>query len=196
MSSHDLTAFYEWLALPPDELLAQCTRTPFQASGPGGQKRNRVYSAIRLEHPPTGLRAESGAHRESARNRADALRKLRLAMAITGAKLVPPVRPQTDSMSKESSSENPNRSTPVIADAAPPPKYPGFRAKISIEHRDFPATVLQALVAFRANGGEPRATAEGLDVSTSAFVKYLKLDKAVLAEANAIRRNLGKDSLR
>ncbi len=185
MNAPELPAFYDWLTLPPEQLLDECKRTPYQASGPGGQKRNRVYSAIRLEHAPSGLRAESGANREAARNRADALRKLRLSLAIAGSRLIPIARPQ-------SSAAPPATETP----AAPPAHYPAFRAKVSVEHKDFPAMVLQALVEFRIHGGEPRPAAERLGVSTSAFVKFLKLDKALLAEANAIRKDLGRDSLR
>ena len=173
MNASDLAAFYEWLTLSPDELLAQCTRTPYQASGPGGQKRNRVYSALRLEHSPTGVRAESGAHREAARNRADALRKLRLALAIAGSRLVLLPRPHDG--------------TPPEDPPGPPAGYPAFRAKISTEHKDYPATVLESLVMFRALGGELRPTAARLGVSTSAFGRYLKIDKTVFAEANRIR---------
>ncbi|MEQ9365797.1 MAG: peptide chain release factor-like protein [Leptospirales bacterium] len=177
MSASDLAAFYTWLALPPEDLLAQCTRTPYQASGPGGQKRNRVYSALRLEHSPTGIRAESGAHREAARNRKDALRKLRLALAIAGSRLVPLPLLRGAGTTPEDPLDLPEA----------PDAYPAFRAKVSAEHQDFPATVLKALVVFRGFGGELRPTAARLGVSPSAFGRYLKIDKFVFAEANRIR---------
>jgi hypothetical protein len=173
----DLADYYRWLSLPPATLLADCRRTPFQASGPGGQKRNRVYSAVRLEHPPTGTRAESGAHREASRNVQDALHRLRLSLALAGAQRVA-LAPASDT-----------------TDPDPPPGYPVFRAKISPGHADFPAAVLRALSVFRAGGAEPRAAAEVLGISTSAFVRFLKLDKAVLAAANQARRTVDKPAL-
>ena len=187
MNAPELSAFYDWLAMPPEQLLEkECKGTPYQASGLGGQKRNRVYSAIRLEHTPSGIRAESAAHREAARNRADALRKLRLSLALTGSRLIPLARPQLSAVTARHRNA---AGTPVELSRL-------FGAKVSVEHKDFPAMVLQALVEFRMHGGEPRPVAEGLGVSTSAFVKFLKLDKALLAEANAIRKDLGRDSLR
>ena len=36
-----------------------CAQARFQGSGPGGQKRNRVYSGVRLTHEESRLTAES-----------------------------------------------------------------------------------------------------------------------------------------
>lgn len=187
MNAPTLADYYRWLALPPDELLEQCTRTPYQASGPGGQKRNRVYSAIRLEHASTGLRAESGAYREAARNRKDALRKLRIAMAIAGSRLVPLSQSHSDSDAQAEPS--------TLHEIAPPPGYPAIRAKISVEHVDYPGAALLTLATFRAGQGALKETAARLALSTSAFVRFLNLDKQILNEANQIRAEAGYGSL-
>ena len=171
----NVQACIDWLALAPDDLLAQCRRTSYQASGPGGQKRNRVYSAMRLDHPPSELRAESGAHREAARNLKDALHKLRLQLALHGARLFAPDSGESFEY---------------------PAGFAAFRMPINPGHADFPPNVLRALLAFRVHGCEPRGAAESLGVSTSALVRFLKLEKSVLALANDWRRAAGKDSLR
>lgn len=59
------------------DLLRQCRVDTFQSGGPGGQHRNKVESAIRLTHLPTGVTVVSRSHRSQYRNRQEALRRLR-----------------------------------------------------------------------------------------------------------------------
>lgn len=73
---HELPEGYR---VPPDDdaLHAECDETVFQASGPGGQHRNRTRSAVRLFHRPSGWILIGRRDRSQHRNRADALRRLR-----------------------------------------------------------------------------------------------------------------------
>ena len=48
----------------------------YQASGPGGQHRNRTYSAVRLKHLPTGIVVTAGDSRSQHRNRKIAFERL------------------------------------------------------------------------------------------------------------------------
>ena len=68
---------WAWLSLPPETLIKDCGQARFQGSGPGGQKRNRVYSGVRLTHGPSGLTAECVDSRASGRNVGEALSRLR-----------------------------------------------------------------------------------------------------------------------
>lgn len=49
---------------------------PFRASGPGGQHRNKVSTAVRITHILTGVTAEATDSRSQADNKAAAFRKL------------------------------------------------------------------------------------------------------------------------
>lgn len=73
----------DYAALNDASLLAQCEFDRFRASGPGGQKRNKTESAVRLRHAPTGLQGEANESRSQHENRARALRRLRLTLALT-----------------------------------------------------------------------------------------------------------------
>ena len=61
-----------WAALSDDQLLAQCQVDTYRASGPGGQKRNKTSSAVRLRHPPSGLLVIAEESRSQHENRARA----------------------------------------------------------------------------------------------------------------------------
>src|SRR5881392_2303571 len=72
-----------WTSLTDDQLLDQCAVDTYRASGPGGQKRNKTSSAVRLRHPPSGLIVIAEESRSQHENRARALRRLRRALYLT-----------------------------------------------------------------------------------------------------------------
>ena len=59
-----------------EQLEKEIEISAFQASGPGGQHRNRTYSAIRMTHKPTGITVTASDSRSQATNRKVALRRL------------------------------------------------------------------------------------------------------------------------
>ena len=62
-----------WLRLDDAALLKECHQERYRASGPGGQRRNKVETAIRLHHRPTGLVAQAEEWRCQEGSRARAL---------------------------------------------------------------------------------------------------------------------------
>ena len=70
------------LALADAALLAECEETFFTAGGPGGQHRNKTESGVRLAHPPTGTVVTATERRSQARNRGEALWRLRERLAL------------------------------------------------------------------------------------------------------------------
>src|SRR5262249_58629887 len=65
-----------WTELSDSQLLAQCEVDTYRASGPGGQKRNKTSSAVRLRHPPSGLIVIAEESRSQHENRAKALKRM------------------------------------------------------------------------------------------------------------------------
>src|SRR5947209_11927360 len=65
-----------WAGLGDQQLLAQCALDTYRASGPGGQKRNKTSSAVRLRHLPTGLIVIAEESRSQHENKAKALKRL------------------------------------------------------------------------------------------------------------------------
>src|SRR4051812_17697278 len=65
-----------WSSLTPEQLLAQCDVDTYRASGPGGQKRNKTSSAVRLRHAPSGIIVIAEESRSQHENKAKALKRL------------------------------------------------------------------------------------------------------------------------
>src|SRR5437868_7030303 len=79
-----------WSRLTDDQLLAQCEVDTYRASGPGGQKRNKTSSAVRLRHAPTGLTVIAEESRSQHENKAKALRRLSHALFLHLRDELPP----------------------------------------------------------------------------------------------------------
>src|SRR5438477_3706154 len=77
--ANDAAAMRHW---PDERILSDCRWEAFRASGPGGQKRNKTSSAIRLVHVPTGVAAIANESRSQAGNRASAMQRLRHRMTL------------------------------------------------------------------------------------------------------------------
>jgi hypothetical protein len=160
-------------ALPPDDLLRDCDETRTRRGGPGGQHRNKVETAIVLMHRPTGISAEASERRSQAENRAVALRRLRLRLALE------------------------HRTT------AAPTRSPRWRTRardgklaVSVEHEDYPALVAEALDRLEATAGEVAPAATALAVSTSQFIGLFRRDAAAWTALNTARRRHGLTGLK
>src|SRR5262245_47132937 len=71
-----------WVNLTDSQLLDQCEVDTYRASGPGGQKRNKTSSAVRIRHPASGLIVIAEESRSQHENRARALKRLRQALFL------------------------------------------------------------------------------------------------------------------
>src|SRR5213594_3903553 len=57
-------------------LARECVITPYKSSGPGGQKKNKTESSVRVRHPATGITRVATESRSQARNRMRALERV------------------------------------------------------------------------------------------------------------------------
>src|SRR4030066_1333155 len=61
----------------PKVLAKQVVVETYRSSGPGGQRKNKTETAIRLTHLPTGITVVATEHRSQAQNRKLAFKRLR-----------------------------------------------------------------------------------------------------------------------
>jgi ribosome-associated protein len=61
----------------PEILKKQVIIETYRSSGPGGQRKNKVQTAVRLKHLPSGLTVIATEHRSQAENRKLAFERLR-----------------------------------------------------------------------------------------------------------------------
>ncbi len=164
------------LALDDAGLIAACAVDTFRASGPGGQKRNKTDSAVRLRHAPTGVSAEADESRSQHENRARAARRLRLAIATE-------VREPIDL----GAWEPPPALTLLIRVGSGPAirREPRYATAI--------AMVFDVLEASRWSLADAAAR---LGVSTAALGRFVAEEEAVFRAANTRRRARGLSPLR
>ena len=159
--------------LSDPQLLAECDVDTFRGPGPGGQKRNKTDSAVRLRHKPTGLIVIAGESRSQHENRTRALKRLREALAL--------------------------RIRHAVTDATPD----AIRAcidksgRLNVGRRDaryLPAAgaLLDLLVAHEGSVGD---VAKGLGLTTGNVSGFLTGDGDVMTEANRIRTAFGQKPL-
>lgn len=164
-------------ALTDPQLLAQCDVDTYRASGPGGQKRNKTSSAVRLRHLPTGLIVIGEESRSQHENKAKCQQRLRRALFLH---LREPVVPETVL-------EHP--------DFAPARDAEGRLHLRPKDPRFWPAAgvVLDVLVHTE---GQVSTAAELLGTSTANLIGFLQTHPRLWAEANHIRAAFGQKGLK
>jgi len=61
----------------PEVLKKQVIIETYRSRGPGGQRKNKVETAVRLKHLPSGITVVATEHRSQAENRKSAFERLR-----------------------------------------------------------------------------------------------------------------------
>lgn len=170
-----------WSRLTEPQLLAQCEVDTYRASGPGGQKRNKTSSAVRLRHTPTGLIVIAEESRSQHENKAKALKRLWKGLFLELRDPLPP------DATPEAIAALPDYATARNADG---------RLHLSAKDvRFWPAVgvVLDVLILVEARVADAAVL---LGTSTGNLIDFLHTDPKVWQEANRLRAQFGQKPLR
>jgi hypothetical protein len=166
----------DWLKLSDDQLLAQCEIDLYRASGPGGQKRNKTSSAVRLRHGPTGLIVTAVESRSQHENKARAVKRMRQAIAL-------------------------HQRNPFDAAQPAPEFYVAALTRdpslhVNPRHPQYFFIVQYVLDVLHHHGSAVSESAAALSVSTGQLIRFLKEDPDLWERANQMRQEFGLQRLR
>jgi hypothetical protein len=170
----------KWTDLNDAQLLAQCEIDTYRASGPGGQKRNKTSSAVRIRHLPSGLLVIAEESRSQHENRAKALKRMRQAFYLK-------LREAISTEARGSVSQREELAS-VRSSAG----------KLEVGRRDarfWPVVgvVLDVLEAVEARVSE---AARLLGISTGSLIDFLETDPKAWEQANQMRQRFGHKPLK
>ena len=174
MSRHD------WTDLNDSPLLAQCEVDTYRASGPGGQKRNKTSSAVRIRHLPSGLIVIAEESRSQHENRAKALKRLKQAFFLKLRETI-----VTETLSSVAEREE----VASVRSAA---------GKIEVGRKDprFWVLVGIALDVLEATEARVSEAAKALGISTGHLIDFLEMEPKVWEQANQLRQRFGHKPLK
>lgn len=154
-----------------EELAAMCSWGRSRASGPGGQHRNKVETAIWMRHDATGIEAQASERRSGEENKRVALGRLRLELALR-VRCPVPIGEIRSALWKSRCS-----GSGIIA--------------CNPSHEDFPRLIAEALDVIYAAAWDVKRASLRLCCSQSQLVKLIKDFPAGFARLNQERLAAG-----
>lgn len=168
--------------LSRDELLSNCTVERSRSSGPGGQHRNKVETAVTLIHQTSGERGVGRERRSQKQNLDMAVFRLRLNLAV--AVRCPVVSDGTKGLHGFQPSER-WRS-----------RCRQGRVAVNPKHEVFPSMLAEALDVVWASGVDMAAAAAALGCSGTQLVRLIKQEPRAFVLLNGWRQDAGASPLR
>lgn len=159
--------------LSEEQLLKDCTLRSDRRSGPGGQHRNKVETAVIILHVPTGIQAEANQRRSQADNRREAIARLRLTLATQ--------------VRRASRDELPSGLWRQRTQAG--------KLNVSSKHSDFACLLAECLDRLLLCDYALPPCAEFFGVSSSQLLKLLRQHPPALLAVNAERQQRGMHKL-
>ncbi len=154
------------VTLPVDALLLQCSIRRTRHSGPGGQHRNKVETAIEITHRPTGIISFAAERRSQEQNRQVAISRLRLLLAV-----------RVRSVGRSE----------VFPSALWQTRCRNRKIACSERHDDFPVMIAEAVDAVDAKEFDVKKAAAALGCSTSQLVRFIATVPEALETINTQR---------
>jgi len=167
----------KYLSLDDQALVGQCSVDHYRSSGPGGQKRNKTSSAVRLRHHSTGLSVTAADDRSQRVNMVRAIRRLREAIAL-------------------------NVRAKLALDFYQPSELlltcvtPDGRLAVGQRQRHYYSAVREVLDVLAACGMRVSEAADEIGVSTAHLVKFIQTDPKLWERVNQMRAEAGVKPLR
>lgn len=159
--------------LSEEELLKACTLRSDRRSGPGGQHRNKVETAVIILHLPSGTQAEANQRRSQAENRREAIARLRLALATQVRTGDPPSQPSALWQHRSQAG----------------------RLSVSSKHSDYACLLAELLDHLQTCDYALPQSAEYFAVTGSQLIKLLRQHPPALLAVNAERQVHGMHKL-
>jgi hypothetical protein len=162
-------------ALPIERLLADCEIRRTRRSGPGGQHRNKVETAVLIEHRPTGVCAEASERRSQTNNQEVALFRLRLRLAVEVRQAL----------------EFSYQPSPLWLS-----RCRGGKVAVNSRHNDFPAILAEALDVVAASENDVKRGAGVLECTVSQLTRLLQQEPRAIQAVNEARAKQGLHKLK
>ena len=155
------------LAFSDAQLVAECEVHRHRAGGPGGQHRNKVSSAIRLCHKPSGLVAVATESRLQNENKLRAVKRLREAIALAARAPLPQPVVWPERVQIIDGSLRMNEKNPALIEVT--------------------ALILDGIAQC---GGSTKDAAKLLGLTSSSLSRFIKAHPKIARQAEHIRQNL------
>ncbi len=162
--------------LEEEDLAKSCEFEAGRVSGPGGQHRNRVATAMYVRHLPTGIDAQGTERRSQRENRHMALKRLRKKLAIKV---------------RTAASRDHHKCSPLWNQ-----RRQGNKMCINPDHGDYASLLAEALDVVVARRYDVAGAAALLNITMSQLSRLIRHEKHAFAQLNAGREACGLPRLR